>query len=166
MKQCFLSGGPHPKICFKTLKISEPLCPSSSMQVYPHGRCMHRCLANKGLRTWHAEVNSQWRHFANHSEFGPTSQVREEKSVHDHHRKKIFWGTFLASKKNFPGRWWIQKPCKNQENHIHHRNLSSVDPIFFCKEKFCAGAGQCMLSFSQQVNLDRLPKFHRACCLR
>ena len=22
--------------------------------------------------------------------------VREEKSVHDHHRKKIFWGTFLA----------------------------------------------------------------------
>ena len=74
---------------------------------------------------------------------------REEKSVHNHHRKKIFCRTFLASKKNFPGRWWIQKPYKNQENHIHHRNLSSVDPIFFCKEKFCTGAGWCMLSFSQ-----------------
>ena len=34
---------------------------------------------------------------------------REERSVHDHHRKKIFCGTFLASKKNFPGWWWIQK---------------------------------------------------------
>ena len=66
---------------------------------------------------------------------------REEKSVHNHHRKKIFWRTFLASKKNFPGRWWIQKPYKNQENHIHHRNLSSVGPIFLCKEKICTGAG-------------------------
>ena len=74
---------------------------------------------------------------------------REEKSVHNHHRKKIFWRTLLASKKNFPGRWWIQKPYKNQENHIHHRNLSSVDPLFFCKEKFCTGAGLCMVSFSQ-----------------
>ena len=74
---------------------------------------------------------------------------REEQSVHYHHRKKIFWRTFLASKKNFPGRWWIRKPYKNQENHVHHRNLSSVDPIFCCKEKFCTGAGRCMLSFSQ-----------------
>ena len=55
--------------------------------------------------------------------------------VHNHHRKKIFWRTFLASKKNFPGRWWIQKPYKNQESHIHHRNLSSVDPIFFLQRK-------------------------------
>ena len=74
---------------------------------------------------------------------------REERSVHGHHRKKIFWGTFLASKKNFPGRWWIQKPYENQENHIYHRNLSSAAPIFFGKEKFCTGAGRCMLSFSQ-----------------
>ena len=49
--------------------------------------------------------------------------------------RKIFWGTFLASKKNFPGRWWIPKPYKNQENRIHHRNLSSVDPHFFLQRK-------------------------------
>ena len=73
---------------------------------------------------------------------------REEKSVHDHHRKNIFWGTFLASKKNIPGRW-IRKPYKNQESHIYHRNLSSVAPIVFGKEKFLTGAGRCMLSFSQ-----------------
>ena len=75
---------------------------------------------------------------------------REEKNIHNHHRKKIFWRTFLAPKKNFPGRWWIQKPYKTLENHIHHRNLSSVDPIFFCKEKFCTGAGWCMVSCSQR----------------
>ena len=45
----------------------------------------------------------------------PSTAGREEKSVHEHHRKKIFWGTFLASKKNFPGRWWIREPYKNQE---------------------------------------------------
>ena len=52
------------------------------------------------------------------------------KSVHYHHRKKIIWGTFLASKKHFPSPWWIQKPYENQENHIYHRNLSSVPPFF------------------------------------
>ena len=76
---------------------------------------------------------------------------REEKSVHDHHR------TFLASKKNFPGRWWIQKPYKDQENQIHHRNLSSVHPIFFCKAKFCTGAGRCMLSFSKIERGEKTP---------
>ena len=59
---------------------------------------------------------------------------QRRKSVHDHHQKRIFRGTFLASKKNFPGRWSIQKPCKNHENHIYHRNLSSVAPIFSAKK--------------------------------
>ena len=54
---------------------------------------------------------------------------REEKNVHNHHRKKIFWRRFLAPKRSFPGRWWIQKPYKNLES----RNLSFVDPIFSAK---------------------------------
>ena len=29
--------------------------------------------------------------------------------------KENLWRTFLASKKNFPGRWWIPKPYKSQE---------------------------------------------------
>ena len=77
----------------------------------------------------------------------PNVKNREERSVHDHHRKKIIWGTFLASKKNFPGRWWMQEPYENQKSHIYHRNLSSVAPIFLGKEKFRAGAGRCMLSW-------------------
>ena len=63
--------------------------------------------------------------------FAECTKTEKKKNVHDHHRKKMFWRTFLASRKNFPGRWWIQKPYTNQESHIHHRNLSSVDPIFF-----------------------------------
>ena len=69
---------------------------------------------------------------------------RTKKAHTTHHRKKnVFGETFLASKKNFPGRWWrIPKTLwKTQENHIHHRNLSSVGPIFFGKEKFCTQSG-------------------------
>ena len=55
--------------------------------------------------------------------------VREETSVHYHHQKNIFWGTVLASKKNFPGRWWIQKPHENHKNHIYHRNLFLWPPF-------------------------------------
>ena len=75
-------------------------------------------------------------------EGGETYRAEKKQAYTTTIGKKIFWRTFLAGKKNFPGRWWIQKPYKNQENHIHHRNLSSVDPIFFCKEKFCTGAGR------------------------
>ena len=35
---------------------------------------------------------------------------------------------------------------KNQESHIYHRNLSSVAPIAFGKERFLTGAGRCMRS--------------------
>ena len=41
---------------------------------------------------------------------------------------------------------------KNRKTHIYHRNLSSVAPIFFGKEKFLTGAGRCVLSFSQCHN--------------
>ena len=79
-----------------------------------------------------------------------SSQNREKQSVHNHHRKKIFSRTFLASKKNFPGRWWIQKPYKNQEDHIHHRNLSSVDPIFSAKNSSALEQGGVWFLFPSQ----------------
>ena len=79
---------------------------------------------------------------------------REETSVHDHHRKKIFWGTFLASKKKLSRPVVDTKNLLKNRKPFHHRNLSSVDPVFFfCKEKFCTGlvtgVGRCMVSFSQ-----------------
>ena len=83
----------------------------------------------------------------------PLTWNREEKSVHNHHQKKIFWRTFLTSKKNFPGRWWIQKPYKNQEKPYPPLKSFLCGPhFFFCKEKFCTGAGRCMVSFSQWKN--------------
>ena len=104
------------------------------------------------LGTFHGVFRSRGQSQANNpntSSQGFSSLGQRTKKCTRPPPKVNLWGTFLASKKNFPGRWWIQKPYENQENHIYHRNLSSVAPIFFGKEKFCTGAGQCMLSFSQ-----------------
>ena len=60
---------------------------------------------------------------------------REEKSVHDHHRKKIFWRTFLTPKINFPGRWWIQKPYKNPGKPYPPPKSFLCGPHFFLQRK-------------------------------
>ena len=60
---------------------------------------------------------------------------REEKSVHNHHRKKIFWRTILASKKNFPCRWWIQKPYKNPGKPYPPPKSFLCGPHFFLQRK-------------------------------
>ena len=71
--------------------------------------------------------------------------LQGRKCIHYHHRKKIFCKTFLASKR-LPRPVAIENPLKNQGEHIYHRNLSSVSPISFDKEKFLTGAGWCMVS--------------------
>ena len=46
-------------------------------------------------------------------------------------------GNFSGLKEN-SGRWWIQRPNepnKNQENHIYHRNLSSVTRFLLSAKK-------------------------------
>ena len=73
---------------------------------------------------------------------------REEKSVHYHHQKKNLLENFSGLKVKLSRPVVDTKTYKNQKNHIYHRNLSSVAPIFFSKEKFCTGAGR-MFSFSQ-----------------
>ena len=45
----------------------------------------------------------------------PESQAylgQRRKNIHNHHRKR----TFLASKKNFPGQWWIQETYKTKKS--------------------------------------------------
>ena len=79
---------------------------------------------------------------------------REEKKVHDHHRKKIIWRTFLASKKNFPDRWWIQKPYENQESHIYHRNLPLWPPCFRPNKVLHRSRAVCAFLFPE----TRVPK--------
>ena len=68
--------------------------------------------------------------------FGPsnTDKQRRKKSVQDPHRKKIFWGTFLASKQTFQAGGGYKDPIKTRKTHLYHRNLSSVAP-FFSSEK-------------------------------
>ena len=58
-------------------------------------------------------------------------------------------GKFLASKRNFPGRWWIQKPYKNPAKPDLPPKSFLCGPHFLGKDKFLARAGRCLLSFSQ-----------------
>ena len=60
--------------------------------------------------------------------------------------RKSFGELFWPQRITFQVGGGYQKPYENQEKHIYHRNLSSVAPIFFGKEKFFTGAGRCMLS--------------------
>ena len=73
-------------------------------------------------------------------------QNREETSIQDHHRKNIFWGTFLASKKNFPGRWWIRK---------HTTTIFPLWPQLFLAKKSLSSSleqgGVCFLFPSQKL---------------
>ena len=64
--------------------------------------------------------------------------------------RKSFGELFWSQRETFQAGGGYKKTYKNQEiNHIHHRNLSSVDPIFLCKEKLCTGAGRCTVSSPQ-----------------
>ena len=82
---------------------------------------------------------------------GQIANRREEKAYTTTTERKIFWGTFLASKKNFPGRWWIQKPDETRKTISTTKIFPLWPPFFFGKEKFCTGAGRCMLSFFPAV---------------
>ena len=62
---------------------------------------------------------------------------REEKNVHDHHRKKSFGELFLASKKNFQVGGGYKNPMKTK-NHIYHRKSFLCGPRFFSAKKSSA----------------------------
>ena len=59
---------------------------------------------------------------------------REEKSVHDHHRKKIFWGTFLASKKTFQASGGYKNPIKTRKT-ISTTEIFPLWTPFFLQRK-------------------------------
>ena len=89
-------------------------------------------------------------------ETGTTCQTAEKKKAYTTTtERKSFGELFWPKRKTFQTGGGYKSPIKNQENHIHHRNLSSVAPIFFGKEKFCAGVGRCMQSFSQNWHFNR-----------
>ena len=60
--------------------------------------------------------------------------------------EKNVWGTSLASKKIFRPVVDTQ-PYENQENHIYHRNLSSVAPIFLAKKSLSLEQGGVRVPF-------------------
>ena len=110
------------------------------------------CVCNRKINSQTINV-CNWRVHRKQFVEAPNS---EKKKAYTTTTERKSFGNFSGLKENFPRRWWIQKPYENQENHIYHRNLSSVAPHFFSKEKFCRGAGRCMLSFSRQLH-KRIP---------
>ena len=67
---------------------------------------------------------------------------------------------FSGLKEKIPGRWWIQKPIKTRKAISTTEIFPLWTPFFFCKEKFCTGAGRCMVSFSQTIHFSLF-----TCCL-
>ena len=59
--------------------------------------------------------------------------------------KENIWGAFLASKKSFPGRWWIQKPIKSGKT-ISTTEIFPLWPPFFRQSSELEQGGVCFLS--------------------
>ena len=92
---------------------------------------------------------------------GNPHETEKKKTYTTTTERKSFGELFWPQRKTFQAGGGYKNPIKTQENHIHHRNLCSVDPIFFCKEKFCTGTGRCMVSFSQRKDFQ-LPQHSRS----
>ena len=80
---------------------------------------------------------------------------REEKSVHNHHRKKIIWRTFLASKKNFPGRWWIQNLIKTKKTISTAEIFPLWTPFFSAKKSSALEQGSVWCLFPREIQCLR-----------
>ena len=90
-----------------------------------------------------------------------SSKCREEKSVHYHHRKKIFWGTFLASKKNFAGRRWTPKPYETRKTISTTENFPLLPPLFSAKKSSALEqGGVCFLSPRKWLKVKERQRSH------
>ena len=80
------------------------------------------------------------------SEGIPELLFREEKRTRPPPKENLL-GNFSGLKEKLSRPVVDTKPYKNQENHIYHRNLSSVAPVFFSAKKSSAleQGGVCFL---------------------
>ena len=70
----------------------------------------------------------------------PHGRTTEKKqSVHDHHRKKIFWGTFWPQRKTFQVGGGYENPMKTKKAISTTEIFPLWPPLFFGKEEFCTG---------------------------
>ena len=107
--------------------------------------CQCGCWSGNPKRQLHCQVNPDT----------PCPLSREERPYTTTTERK-FWGTSLAAKKNFSGRWWIREPHKNRKT-ISTTEFFPLCPSFFRQRKFLTGAGRCMLSFSLITPLLNVP---------
>ena len=86
------------------LGICLHLLPAAPLPPVTHSTCFY----STGVHTPISGSGDRPRQEGCHG--GVVHSPEKKKNTRDHHRKKIFWRTFLASKKNIPGWWWIHKP--------------------------------------------------------
>ena len=80
-------------------------------------------------------------------------QYREDTSAHDHHRKKIIWGTFLTSKKTFQISGAYKILMKTRKTISTTEIFPLWPPFFFSAKKTSAleQGGVCFLFHSSTV---------------
>ena len=81
--------------------------------------------------------------FGGFDENGENDEAEKKKAYTTTTERKSFGELFWPKRKTFQTGGGYKNPIKKP-------GTSSVAPIFFGKEKFCAGVGRCMLSFSQR----------------
>ena len=62
------------------------------------------------------------------------NRTPEKKKAYTTTTERKSFGELSGLKEKLPRPVVDTRPYKNQENHIHHRNLSSVDPIFLLRK--------------------------------
>ena len=65
--------------------------------------------------------------------------------------RKSFGELFWPKRKTFQAGGGYKNPIKTRNTISTTEIFPLWTPFFFCEEKFCTGAGRCMLSFSQSV---------------
>ena len=73
-------------------------------------------------------------------------------------KEKHFGELFWPQRKDFPGRWSIRKPYKNQESHTLPTEIFPLWPLFFCQEKFLTGAVCFLFPSQQRLQSHGVPK--------
>ena len=65
-------------------------------------------------------------------------------------QRKSFGELFWPERQTFQAGGGYKNPMKTRKTISTTEIFPLWTPFFFCKEKFCTGAGRCMLSFPQQ----------------
>ena len=81
--------------------------------------------------------------------------LQRRKSVHNHHRKKTIWRTFLASKKTFQAGGGYKNPIKTKKTISTTEIFPLCTPFFSAKKSSALEqGGVCLLALARNIYLS------------